>query len=70
MDLINAKRSGKTIAVKPRPRGENVVDLMEALKKSIASETAVPKGKKLRKASAGQKESFCRSRERSPLRRR
>jgi DNA end-binding protein Ku len=49
MDLINAKRSGKTIAVKPRPRGENVVDLMEALKKSIASETAVPKGKKLRK---------------------
>jgi DNA end-binding protein Ku len=33
-----------------------VVDLMDALKKSIASETAAPKGKKPRKASAGQKE--------------
>jgi DNA end-binding protein Ku len=47
---------GKTIGVKPRPRGENVVDLMDALKKSLASEAAVPKGKKPRKASAGQKE--------------
>jgi DNA end-binding protein Ku len=36
-ELIIAKRSGKTIAAKPRPRGENVVDLMDALKKSIAS---------------------------------
>ena len=55
-DLINAKRNGKTIAAKPRPRGENVVDLMDALKKSIASEIAAPKGKKQRKASASQKE--------------
>src|SRR5882757_11243918 len=31
--LINAKRSGKTVGPKPRPRGENVVDLMDALKK-------------------------------------
>jgi DNA end-binding protein Ku len=54
-ELINAKRSGRTIGVKPRPRGENVVDLMDALKKSIASEGA-PKGKKPRKASSGQKE--------------
>src|SRR6202047_5110230 len=54
-ELINAKRNGKTIAAKPRPRGENVVDLMDALKKSIASE-APAKGKKPRKASAGQKE--------------
>ena len=53
-ELINAKRNGRTIAAKPRPRGENVVDLMDALKKSIASEA--PKGKKPRKASAGQKE--------------
>src|SRR6266700_2371904 len=53
-ELINAKRNGKSIAAKPRPRGENVVDLMDALKKSIASEA--PKGKKPRKASAGQKE--------------
>ena len=41
---------------KPRPRGENVVDLMDVLKKSITSEAAAPKGKKPRKASAGQKE--------------
>src|ERR1700676_4987348 len=55
-ELINTKRNGKIIAAKPRPRGENVVDLMDALKKSIASEAAAPKGKKSRKASAGQKE--------------
>jgi DNA end-binding protein Ku len=55
-DLINAKRNGKTIGPKPRPKGENVVDLMNALKKSLASEAAAPKGKKPRKASAGQKE--------------
>jgi DNA end-binding protein Ku len=54
-ELINAKRDGRTVGPKPRPRGENVVDLMDALKKSIASETST-KGKKPRKASAGQKE--------------
>src|SRR5947209_12054511 len=53
-ELINAKRQGKTIGAKPRPRGENVVDLMDALKKSLASEA--PKDKKPRKATAGQKE--------------
>ena len=52
-ELINAKRQGKAIGRKPRSRGENVVDLMDALKKSIASEPADPKGKKPRKASAG-----------------
>ena len=46
-ELINAKRSGKTIGPKPRPKGENVVDLMDALKKSLASE-APAKGKKSR----------------------
>src|SRR5205085_1695769 len=54
-ELINAKRQGKTIGAKPRPRADNVVDLMDALKKSIASETSA-KGKKPRKAAAGQKE--------------
>jgi DNA end-binding protein Ku len=55
-DLINAKRNGKTFAAKLRPRGENVVDLMDALKKSIAGETSPAKGKKPRKAPTGQKE--------------
>jgi DNA end-binding protein Ku len=58
-ELINQKRSGKTIAAKPRPKGDNVVDLMDALKKSISNERAAPtaaKGKKPRKAAAGQKE--------------
>ena len=55
-ELINAKRQGKAITPRPRPRGENVVDLMDALKKSIAGEAAAPKGKRPRKASAGQKE--------------
>jgi DNA end-binding protein Ku len=58
-ELINAKRNGRTIAAKPRPKGENVVDLMDALKKSLATERAAPpaaKGKKPRKAAAGQKE--------------
>ena len=60
-DLINSKRSGKPITPKERPRGENVVDLMDALRKSIggaAAETKASKKptKKPRKAAAGQKE--------------
>jgi DNA end-binding protein Ku len=45
IELINQKRAGKTIAHKPRLRGENVVDLMDALKRSISVESA-PKEKK------------------------
>jgi DNA end-binding protein Ku len=61
VDLINSKRSGKPITPKGRPRGENVVDLMDALRKSIggaAAETKASKKptKKPRKAAAGQKE--------------
>jgi DNA end-binding protein Ku len=55
-ELINAKRNGKTVGPKPRPKGENVVDLMEALKCSIGNEAQATKGKKPRKATAGQKE--------------
>src|SRR3981081_2923233 len=55
-ELINAKRQGKTISAKPRPRGENVVDLMDALRKSLASEAGAPNNKKPRRVSAGQKE--------------
>src|SRR6202163_2745102 len=59
--LINQKRSGKPIVPKERPRGENVVNLMDALKRSLATEkqSAPPvkaKGKKPRKAVAGQRE--------------
>src|SRR6266481_1282758 len=60
VDLINQKRVGKPITAKERPRGENVVDLMEALRKSIggAAGPALEKksAKKPRKAAAGQKE--------------
>ena len=61
VDLINQKRAGKPITPKERPRGENVVDLMDALRKSVggaATETKAPKkgAKKPRKAAAGQKE--------------
>jgi DNA end-binding protein Ku len=54
-ELINAKRNGRMVGTKPRPRADNVVNLMDALKQSIASE-APSKGKKPRKAAAGQKE--------------
>jgi DNA end-binding protein Ku len=54
-ELINAKRNGRMIAAKPRPRADNVVNLMDALKQSIAG-GAPSKSKKPRKAVAGQKE--------------
>src|SRR5689334_14971873 len=61
VDLINQKRAGKPITPKERPRGENVVDLMEALRRSVggaAAETSASKkrAKKQRTAAAGQKE--------------
>jgi DNA end-binding protein Ku len=61
IDLINQKRAGKPITPKGRPRGENVVDLMDALRRSVggaAEEAKVPtkSAKKPRKAAAGQKE--------------
>src|ERR1700736_1740156 len=61
VDLINQKRAGKPITPKDRPRGENVVDLMEALRRSVGgapaeSKTAGKPAKKSKKASAGQKE--------------
>jgi DNA end-binding protein Ku len=58
VELINSKRNGKPMTAKARPRGENVVDLMDALRKSIGQESPAPvkSAKKTRKASAGQKE--------------
>jgi DNA end-binding protein Ku len=61
IDLINQKRAGKPITPKERPRGENVVDLMDALRKSIGGGAVAPQvpkkpAKKSKKASVGQKE--------------
>jgi DNA end-binding protein Ku len=60
IDLINAKRSGKPITPKERLAAGNVVDLMEALRRSVGKEAAPAKvskpAKKPRKAAAGQKE--------------
>lgn len=38
--LIEAKRSGKKLAVMPRVKRENVVDLMSALKTSLSRESS------------------------------
>ncbi|WP_247485460.1 Ku protein [Bradyrhizobium sp. 193] len=61
VDLINQKRAGKPTVPKDRPRGENVVDLMDALRKSVGGAAAESKAskkpaKKAKKAAAGQKE--------------
>jgi DNA end-binding protein Ku len=67
IELINQKRNGLPIAAKAAPKSSgNVINLMDALKRSLASEkqsapaaakaTDKAKGKKPRKAAAGQRE--------------
>src|SRR4051812_17830546 len=66
IDLINKKRSGAPIAAKTTPKtGGNVINLMDALKKSLATEKDAPsakaaketvKGKKPKKRVEGQRE--------------
>ncbi|MEY9524428.1 DNA end-binding protein Ku [Bradyrhizobium japonicum] len=60
IDLINQKRAGKPITPKSKPAEGNVVDLMEALRRSVGKEAApanaAKPAKKPKKASAGQKE--------------
>jgi DNA end-binding protein Ku len=59
IELINSKRAGKPVTAKVRPRGENIVDLMDALRRSVGgAEPPKPSklAKKQRKAASGQKE--------------
>src|SRR6266481_5572573 len=67
IELINQKRNGITSAAKATPKtAGNVINLMDALKRSLASEkqsapaaakeTAKVKGKKPKKAASGQRE--------------
>jgi DNA end-binding protein Ku len=63
IDLINKKRSGVRIAAKAAPKSSgNVINLMDALKRSLTSETqaapaaAKAKGKKAKKRVEGQRE--------------
>jgi len=62
IDLIEKKRSGVRLPAKAAPKaGGNVINLMDALKRSLATEQASApptkaKGKKARKTAAGQRE--------------
>jgi DNA end-binding protein Ku len=60
VDLINQKRNGLPTTAKAAPKsGGNVINLMDALKRSLASEKQAapqPKGKKPRKRIEGQRE--------------
>jgi DNA end-binding protein Ku len=56
VDLINRKRAGKPLTKKERPAGSNVVDLMDALRRSVGEAAPTKSARKPRKVSSGQKE--------------
>ena len=60
VELINQKRAGHPVAKKERPMGGNVVDLMEALRRSVGGDKkpaqSTKRAGKSRKAQSGQKE--------------
>jgi DNA end-binding protein Ku len=56
VDLINRKRAGKPLTKKERPAGSNVVDLMDALRRSVGEAAPTKSVRKPRKVSSGQKE--------------
>jgi DNA end-binding protein Ku len=56
VDLINRKRAAKPIAPKERPCSGKVVDLMEALRRSVGQAEPAKAPKKSKKAATGQKE--------------
>src|SRR5258708_13901708 len=59
VDLINKKRAGQPIAKKDRPAGGNVVDLMDALRRSVGGAEPAKTSKasnKPRKSASAQKD--------------
>jgi DNA end-binding protein Ku len=55
-DLIRKKQKGEKIERPKEPQRSNVVDLMDALKKSVAAERHAATGKKGKKRIEGQRE--------------
>lgn len=52
IELINQKRAGKPITPREKPAASNVVDLMEALRRSVSQEAAPTKAAKSAKKPA------------------
>jgi DNA end-binding protein Ku len=55
-ELLNAKLEGQEVAVAPQPQLAPVVDMMEALKKSLAAREAAPQKPPIRAVASAQKE--------------
>jgi len=60
--LIEAKREGKSITVEPAPKRAPVIDMMEALKRSLQKTEAAKRGKRPVRARAASRERETRRR--------